>query len=175
MNMAYSKLYVDGKRDSRRRYIDSQGNIVSRRQAETALSGESPEQKAVRRVEEGKAKPGITSRKYSLPKVKRPEEKISKGLFVKEMPTGKYPDGRPKPRKNVYQLSGKYEFAKASIIGKKLIEQHAIAVGYSYTHRYRDDASYYAMKEQAILNAKAKLQGSGWEFVQTISEHYIKW
>lgn len=173
--MIYSKLYVNGKRDPRRRYIDDKGNIVSRRQAETAIFGESPEQKAVRRVEEGKAKPGITSRKYSLPKVKRPEEKISKRLFVKEMPTGKYPDGRPKPSKNVYQLSGKYEFAKASIIGKKLIEQHAIAVGYSYTHRYRDDASYFAMKEQSILNAKAKLQGSGWEFVQTISEHYIKW
>jgi len=173
--MTYSKLYIDGKRDPKRRYIDEQGNIISRRQAETALSGESPEQKAIRRVEEGKAKPGITSRKYSLPKVKRPKEKISKGLFVKEMPTGKYPDGRPKPSKNVYQLSGKYEFSKASLIRKKLIEQHAITVGYSYTSRYRDDASYFAMKEQAILNAKAKLQGSGWKFVQTISEHYIKW
>src|SRR5690606_5244142 len=109
----------------------------SRRQAETALFGESPEQKAVRRVEEGKAKPGITSKKYSLRKVERAGGKISKRLFVKEMPTGKYPDGRPKPSKNVYQLSGKYEFAKASIIGYKLIEQHAIAVGYSYTHKYR--------------------------------------
>ena len=173
--MTYSKLYVDGKRDSRRRYIDEHGNIVSRRQAETAIFGESPEQKAVRRVEEGKAKPGITSKKYSLRKVERGGGKISKRLFVKEMPTGKYPDGRPKPSKNVYQLSGKYEFAKASIIGQKLIEQHAIAVGYSYTHRYRDDASYFAMKEQAISNAKAKLPGSGWEFVHTISEHYIKW
>ena len=26
--MVYSKLYVDGKRDPRRRYIDNQGNIV---------------------------------------------------------------------------------------------------------------------------------------------------
>ena len=43
--MTYSKLYVNGKRDPRRRYIDEHGNIVSRRQAETAIFGESPSKK----------------------------------------------------------------------------------------------------------------------------------
>ncbi len=68
-------LYIDGKRDSARRYVTPTGEIISRREQIRRTEGVTPEQKAVRRYEEGKSEPGITVRRYQ-----RREEQRKEGI-----------------------------------------------------------------------------------------------
>ena len=52
-------LYVNGKRDSRRRYVLPSGEIISRRQYIKITEGVSPESKAYARYLAGKAPKGL--------------------------------------------------------------------------------------------------------------------
>ena len=57
-------LYINGKRDSRRRYVTPDGEIISRREQIRRVEGVTPEQKAVRRYVEGKSEVGVTVREH---------------------------------------------------------------------------------------------------------------
>src|SRR5690606_40723318 len=62
----YEPLYVGGKRDKARRYINpSTGEIISRRQYIKIKEGVSPESKAYARYLAGKAPKGVTAKKRS--------------------------------------------------------------------------------------------------------------
>lgn len=68
----YVPLYVGGKRDKARRFINpSTGEIISRRKYIKITEGVSLEEKAVRRAKEGKAKPGKTYQRYLERKAKK--------------------------------------------------------------------------------------------------------
>ena len=61
----YVPLYINGKRDKARRYVNpSTGKIISRRQYIKITEGVSPEEKTIQRVKTGKAKPGKTYQRF---------------------------------------------------------------------------------------------------------------
>ena len=61
----YEPLYVDGRRDKARRFVNpSTGEIISRRQYIKITEGVSPESKAYARYLAGKAPKGVTAKKY---------------------------------------------------------------------------------------------------------------
>ena len=93
----FEPLYIDGKRDSARRYETPSGEIISRREQIRRTEGVTPEEKAVRRYEEGKSEAGVTVRKYQRKeKTRKPDTKKAEELWgdedrtipQKPMPTG---------------------------------------------------------------------------------------
>src|SRR5690554_6585987 len=106
----YVPLYINGKRDKARRYVNpSTGEIISRRQYIKITEGASPESKAYARYLAGKAPKGITARKYERRlkrkaekiKPKEPTPRIKEKWGWKKVP--------PEPR-GYYQLQGRYMF-----------------------------------------------------------------
>ena len=104
-------LYINGKRDSRRRYVTTTGDIISRREQIRRTEGVTPEQKAVRRYEEGKSSPGVTVRQAQRREerrkaaIKKPKElwgNEDRTIPQKAMPTG--------GDRGYYQLQGTYRF-----------------------------------------------------------------
>ena len=171
---ALTPLYIDGKRDSRRRYVTPTGDIISRREQIRRTEGVTPEQKAIRRYEEGKSKAGVTVRKYQ-----RREEQRKKGIkqatielwgneehaiLQKEMPTG---GGR-----GYYQLQGTYRFYNPTF---RIFED---STGYSTAddvkHPY-GTPNYLILRRQAIMNAAAQLDGYEWKFIGVIDENWLLW
>ena len=167
-------LYIDGKRDSRRRYVTPTGEIISRREQIRRTEGVTPEQKAVRRYEEGKSEAGVTVREYQ-----RREERKKKGakqatievwgdedrtIPEKEMPTG--------GERGYYQLQGTYQFYNPTF------REYATATGYSTADDERHPygtPNYLILRRQAIMNAAAKLDGYEWKFIGVIEENWLLW
>ncbi|MDD2954530.1 MAG: hypothetical protein PHC95_15505 [Parabacteroides sp.] len=167
-------LYIDGKRDSRRRYVTPTGEIISRREQIRRTEGNTPEQKAVRRYEEGKSKAGVTVRRYQR-KEKQRKEGIKKAtvelwgnedreIYQKTMPTG--------GERGYYQLQGTYQFYNPTY------RSYDVATGYSTA----DDAmrpymspNYLILRRQAVLNAAAQLEGYEWKYVGVVEENWILW
>ena len=68
----YQPLYVSGRRDKARRYVNTiTGEIISRRRYIILTEGVSPEEKHIQRVKAGKAKPGKTYKRYLERKAKK--------------------------------------------------------------------------------------------------------
>jgi hypothetical protein len=171
----YVPLYVDGKRDKARRYVNpSTGKIISRRQYIKITEGVSPESKAYARYLAGKAPKGVTARKYEQRlkrkaekerKQKRKEERKSKAIKEKwgwkEVP--------PEPR-GYYQLQGRYRFRNARTGG------FASTTGYSTaTSRKRRGKELQILRDQAINHAKAQLYGYEWVLEGIEYEVWLKW
>lgn len=166
-------LYINGKRDSRRRYVLPSGEIISRRQYIKITEGVSPEQKAVRRYEEGKSKAGVTVRKYQRKKKTRKDiKKTGTELWGKEdrricqisMPTG--------GSRGYYQLQGTYRFYHPKF------RSYADSTGYSTADDKRHpygSPNYLILRRQAILNAAAKLDGYEWKYIGVIDENWLLW
>lgn len=167
-------LYIDGKRDSARRYITPTGEIISRREQIRRTEGVTPEQKAVRRYEEGKSAAGVTVRRYQ-----RREERKKKGnkqipievggkeeqeIPFKEMPTG--------GKRGYYQLQGTYHFYNATF------REHTTSTGYSTAddvmHPY-GSPNYLILRRQAIMNAAAQLDGYEWKYIGVVEENWLLW
>ena len=162
-------LYINGKRDSRRRFVTPSGEIISRREQIRRTEGTTPEQKAVRRYEEGKSKAGVTVRKYQRkPDTKKARElRGDDGLISipqKIMPTG--------GERGYYQLQGTYRFYNTKY------RSHADSTGYSTAddsrHTY-GTPNYLVLRRQAILNAVAQLDGYEWKYVGVIEEQWLLW
>ena len=167
-------LYIDGKRDSRRRYVTPTGEIISRREQIRRTEGVTPEQKAVRRYQEGKSKAGVTVREYQ-----RREERKKKGakqatiedwgdeyrtIPEKEMPTG--------GERGYYQLQGTYQFYNPTF------REYATATGYSTADDERHpygSPNYLILRRQAIMNAAAKLDGYEWKYIGAVEENWLLW
>ena len=167
-------LYIDGKRDSRRRYVTPTGDIISRREQIRRTEGVTPEQKAVRRYEEGKSKAGVTVRQAQRREERRKADikKVTKEIWgnedraipLKEMPTG--------GTRGYYQLQGTYQFYNMKY------REHATSTGYSTADDERHpygSPNYLILRRQAILNAVAQLDGYEWKYVGVIEENWLLW
>src|SRR5690554_5167136 len=116
--VVYEPLYVGGKRDKARRFVNpTTDEIISRRQYIKIKEGVSPESKAYARYLAGKAPKGITARKYER-RLKRKAEKERKPKR-KEEPKSKVikekwgrTDAPLEPR-GYYQLHGRYHLRNA--------------------------------------------------------------
>ena len=182
----YVPLYVGGKRDKARRYVNpSTGKIISRRQYIKITEGVSPESKAYARYLAGKAPKGITATKYEKKLKrkaekerrlkKRPEEPIKDPTRIKEKWGWKEV---PKEPRGYYQLQGRYRFrnTRTGIF--------ASATGYStVTSRKRRGKELQILREQAINHAMGRLGDvqsgtfSSGEWVLEAIEHevWLKW
>lgn len=166
-------LYIDGKRDSRRRYVTPTGEIISRREQIRRTEGVTPEEKAIRRYEEGKSEAGVTVRKYQRrEKTHKVDTTKPKELWgdedrtipEKEMPTG--------GERGYYQLQGTYQFYNPTF------REYATATGYSTADDERHpygSPNYLILRRQAIMNAVAQLDGYEWKFIGVIEENWLLW
>jgi hypothetical protein len=167
-------LYINGKRDSARRYVTSTGDIISRREQIRRTEGVTPEQKAVRRYQEGKSSPGVTVRQ-----AQRREERRKAGIKKatiemwgdedraiphKSMPTG--------GDRGYYQLQGTYRYYNPKY------RSYADSTGYSTAddkmHPY-GSPNYLILRRQAVMNAVAQLDGYEWKYVGVIEENWLLW
>ncbi len=167
-------LYINGKRDSARRYVTPTGEIISRREQIRRVEGVTPEQKAIRRYEEGKSKAGVTVRRYQ-----RRQERKKKGnkqtpievggkeeqeIPLKEMPTG--------GDRGYFQLQGTYRFYNPTF------REYADSTGYSTAddvmHSY-GSPNYLILRRQAIMNAAAQLDGYEWKYIGVVEENWLLW
>lgn len=167
-------LYIDGKRDSRRRYVTPTGDIISRRQQIRRTEGVTPEQKAVRRYQEGKSEAGVTVRRYQRkekprkPDTKKPGKELwgdeDRTIPQKAMPTG--------GDRGYYQLQGTYQFYNPTF------RDYATSTGYSTAdderHTY-GSPNYLILRRQAIMNAAAQLDGYEWKYVGVVEERWLLW
>jgi len=167
-------LYIDGKRDSARRYVTSTGEIISRREQIRRTEGVTPEQKAIRRYEQGQSKAGVTVRKYQRREKRRKAGikqatidlwgKEERAIPLKEMPTG--------GKRGYYQLQGTYRFYNPKF------GSYADSIGYSTAddvmHPY-ESPNYLILRRQAIRNAVAKLDGYEWKYVGVVEENWLLW
>ena len=164
----YEPLYVDGRRDKARRFINpSTGEIISRRQHIKITEGVSPESKAYARYLAGKAPKGITVRKYEK-RLKRRVEKIEpKEPRIKEKWGWKEPPSEPR---GYYQLQGRYRMRNAKT-GESIT-----VTGYSTaTSTKRRGAELQILRNQAINHGKAQLYGYEWVLEGIEHEVWLKW
>lgn len=157
----YEPLYVDGKRDSRRRYISPDGEIISRRQYIKLVEGVSPETKAVIRYLEGKTDiKGVTVQQYEERLKRRPNPAKDKIGYRKP----------PKDLKGVYQLQGYY------ILYNPATEDVIRRAGYSNarTEKARGN-DLWTLREQATEQAKAGLESYEWIVVGVEQERWLWW
>jgi hypothetical protein len=176
---AYEPLYVGGKRDKARRFVNpSTGKIISRRQHIKITDGASPESKAYARYLAGKAPKGVTARKYEK-KLKRKAEKERKPKR-KEKPKEEGPtkpikekwgwkEVPPEPR-GYYQLQGRYRVRNAKT-GESIT-----VTGYSTaTKTKRRGVELQILRSQAIDHGKAQLSGYEWVLEAIEYEVWLKW
>jgi len=171
----YVPLYINGKRDKARRYVNpSTGKIISRRQYIKITEGASPESKAYARYLAGLAPKGITARKYEQ-RLKRKAEKERK-LKRKEEPKPKtiqekwgWKEVPPEPR-GYYQLQGRYRVRNVKT------GESTTVTGYStVTSRKRHGKELQILREQAINHAKAQLYSYEWVLEGIEHEVWLKW
>ncbi len=178
----YEPLYVGGKRDKARRFINpATGEIISRRQHIKITEGASPESKAYARYLAGKAPKGITAKKYERRLKRRQETKAEEPTTV---PTQKpikekwgWKEAPTEPR-GYYQLQGRYRFRNARSGAV------AIATGYSTaTSTKRRGAELQILRSQAINHAMGQLgdvqsgvfSSGEWVLEGIESEVWLKW
>ena len=166
-------LYIDGKRDSARRYVTPTGDIISRREQIRRTEGVTPEEKAIRRYEEGKSEAGVTVRKYQRREKPRKADTTKprelwgdedRTIPEKEMPTG--------GERGYYQLQGTYQFYNPTF------REHTTSTGYSTADDERHpygSPNYLILRRQAILNAVAQLDGYEWKYVGVVEENWLLW
>ena len=171
----YIPLYVDGRRDKARRYVNpSTGEIISRRQYIKITEGVSPEKKAYLRYKAGLARKGITAEKYErrlkrkAERERKPKRKVRVSEYhripQKVMPTG--------GERGYYQLQGTYRFYNMKY------RYYAESVGYSTvtdTKYPYGSPNYLILRRQAIENAVAKLDGYEWVYEGVIEEVWLLW
>lgn len=169
----YTPLYIEGKRDSRKRFVSPSGDIISYRQYIKKTEGVTPEQKAIRRYQAGLSKKGKTVKKIEereKRKKEKPYRPPSKPGKLRKYP-GEVTEVVEMSRdRGYYQLSGRYEF-----INRKW-KLRASAIGYSTASADKKRlADLDILREQAINYAQATLPHSGWEVIGIDYEHWLKW
>ncbi len=172
----YEPLYVGGKRDKARRFVNpSTGEIISRRQHIKLTEGASPESKAYARYLAGKAPKGITAKKYERRLKRKAKEPITDPTRIKEKWGWK--DAPLEPR-GYYQLQGRYRFRNTRRGG------FTSATGYSTaTSAKRHGADLQILRSQAINHAMGQVGDvqsgafSSGEWVLEGIEHevWLKW
>lgn len=171
----YVPLYIKGKRDKARRYVNpSTGKIISRRQYIKITEGVSPESKAYARYLAGKAPKGITAIKYER-RLKRKAEKERKEKRKEERKPKAIKEKWgwkevPKEPRGYYQLQGRYHVRNAKT------GEFTTVTGYSTaTSTKRRGAELQILRNQAINHGKAQLYGYEWVLVGIEYEVWLKW
>ena len=181
----YEPLYVGGKRDKARRFVNpSTGEIISRRQYIKIKEGVSPESKAYARYLAGKAPKGVTAEKYERRLKRKAEKERRLKRRPEELitePTIKEKWGWkevPKEPRGYYQLQGRYRFMNTRTGG------FASATGYSTaTSTKRYGAELQILRRQAINHAMGRLgdvqsgafSSGEWVVVGIEYEVWLKW
>jgi len=157
----YEPLYIDGKRDSRRRYISADGEIISRRQYIKLVEGVSPETKAVIRYLQGKTDiKGVTVQQYEERLKRRPNPTQDKIGYRKP----------PKELKGLYQLQGYY------ILYNPATGEVIRRAGYSNARTEKTIGNdLWTLREQATEQAKAGLESYEWIVVGVEQERWLLW
>ncbi len=177
----YQPLYQDGKRDKARRFRDTHTNtIVSYRKYIKITEGVSPEEKAVRRVKAGKAKPGKTYKRYL-------ERKAKKEKKAKVQPPKRTPYTTDRFRvvdRFKYEHVNLYQLVVTAIFRKTGTAQKTVARGYStltnarYTTPPRYGTHYYYLRRaEALRHAEAQVLSthagmSGEWVVQEVTDEF---
>lgn len=165
---------------SARRYqnIDT-GEEISRREYIKRTEKTTPEQKAYIRVKEGKAKPGITSRKYEQARRKKAVKEAQKGqidfgfegvdheLESRQMPSrGDY---------RVSQLAGSY-YCRNDKTGKISISNGFSTAIDSAKKPDFNSIEFQILRKQASEHALAKFEGNyNWKVIGVYEEVWIDW
>jgi hypothetical protein len=165
---------------SARRYrnVDT-GEEISRREYIKRTEKVTPEQKAYIRVKEGKAKPGITSRKYEQTRRKKAVKKAQKGqidfgfegvdheLEARQMPSrGDY---------RVSQLAGSY-YCRNSKTGRVSISDGFSTAIDSAKKPDFNSIEFQILRKQASEHALAKFEGNyNWKVIGVYEEVWIDW
>lgn len=172
--VVYEPLYVGGKRDKARRFVNpSTGEIISRRQHIKITEGASPESKAYARYLTGKAPKGITARKYEKRLKRKQETKAEEPTTV---PTQKpikekwgWKEVPPEPR-GYYQLQGRYRVRNAKT------GETTTVTGYSTaTITKRGGQELQILRSQAVDHGKAQLDDYDWVLEGIEYEVWLKW
>jgi len=165
---------------SARRYknVDT-GEEISRREYIKRTEKVTPEQKAYIRVKEGKAKPGITSRKYEQTRRRKAVKEAQKGqidygfegvdheLESRLMPShGNY---------RVSQLAGSY-YCRNSKTGRVSISNgFSTAIDSSKKPDF-NSIEFQILRKQASEHALAKFEGNyNWKVIGVYEEVWIDW
>ncbi len=155
------------------------GEEISRREYIKRTEKVTPEQKAYLRVKEGKAKPGITSRKYEQARKKKALEKAQKGQidFTYEGVDHEL-ESRQMPSRGDYrvsQLAGSY-YCRNSKTGRVSISNgFSTAIDSSKKPVY-NSIEFLILRKQATEHALAKFEGDyNWKVIGIYEEVWIDW
>ncbi len=165
---------------SARRYknVDT-GEEISRREYIKRTEKVTPEQKAYQRVKEGKAKPGITSRKYEQAQRNKAIKKAEKGqidfgfegvdhqLESRQMPT--------KRDYKVSQLAGSY-YCRNNKTGRVTISNGFSTAIDSAKKPVFNSIEFLILREQAANHALAKFEEDyNWKVIGVYEEVWVDW
>lgn len=155
------------------------GEEISRREYIKRTEKVTPEQKAYLRVKEGKAKPGITSRKYEQTRKRKAIEKAQQGQidFTFEGVDQEL-ESRQMPSKGVYrvsQLAGSY-YCRNSKTGRVAISNGFSTAIDSTKKPNFNSIEFLILRKQATEHALAKFEGDyNWKVIGVYEEVWIDW
>ncbi len=155
------------------------GEEISRREYIKRTEKVTPEQKAYLRVKEGKAKPGITSRKYEQTRKRKAIKKAQQGQidFTFEGVDHEL-ESRQMPTKGVHrvsQLAGSY-YCRNSKTGRVSISNGFSTAIDSAKKPNFNSIEFLILRKQATEHALAKFEGDyNWTVIGVYEEVWIDW
>ena len=154
------------------------GEEISRREYIKRTEKITPEEKAYQRVREGKAKPGITSRKYERSLKKKALEKAQKGKIDYNFEHEHDLESRQMLTKRTYrvsQLAGSY-YCRNDKTGRVAISNGFSTAINSSKKPPLDSMEFLILREQAINHALAKFEGDyNWKVIGVYEEVWVDW
>ena len=155
------------------------GEEISRREYIKRTEKVTPEQKAYLRVKEGKAKPGITSRKYEQTRKRKAIEKAQQGQIDFSFEGIDHElESRQMPSKGVYrvsQLAGSY-YSRNSKTGRVSISNGFSTAIDSSKKPVFNSIEFQILRKQATEHALAKFEGNyNWKVIGVYEEVWIDW
>jgi hypothetical protein len=155
------------------------GEEISRREYIKRTEKTTPEEKAYRRVKEGKAKHSKTSRKYEETQKKKAIEKAQKGEIDYSFEWVDHQlESRQMPTKRAYrvsQLAGSY-ICRNEKTGRVAISNGFSTVVNSDEKPAINSIEFLILREQAAKHAIAKFEGDyNWKVIGVYEEVWIDW
>ena len=155
------------------------GEEISRREYIKRTEKVTPEQKAYLRVKEGKAKPGITSRKYEQTRKRKAIEKAQKGqIDVGFEGVDHELESRQMPSRGDYrvsQLAGSYYCRNTKTGRLALVNGFSTAIDSAKKPDF-NSIEFQILRKQAYEHALAKFEGDyNWQVIGVYEEVWIDW
>ena len=155
------------------------GEEISRREYIKRTEKVTPEQKAYLRVKEGKAKPGITSRKYEQTRKRKAIEKAQQGQIDFSFEGIDHElESRQMPSKGVYrvsQLAGSYYCRNVKTGRVSISNGFSTAIDSAKKPNF-NSIEFLILRKQATEHALAKFEGDyNWKVIGVYEEVWIDW